>query len=181
MTVINLDEVASQTGFADILGISQQAVSKQVKKGTLSQGGTYGDWLHEYYDHLADQAAGRGGEGQMDVARATIEEKQTKTALNRLQYHEKLGRLVDIEEARSLLSDWASFTNRQLRQAFERFSLEVESQLDVEVPPELREKYAGAAIERIRGYVQKLGGHGDDGSGDVPGPEELPDQGVSGD
>lgn len=179
MTVIDLSQVATQTGFADLLGVSQQAISKQCKKGTLAKGGTYGDWLRQYYDHLADQAAGRGGDEQANVAQATVEEKQVKTALNRLEYHKELGRLVDIEEAKEFLGGWAAFANRQFMQAFERMVLAIESQHDIEISPELREKYAGSATERIRGYVSKLSPGAGDDSSDVPATEGAADEGVS--
>lgn len=171
----DLTQPASQTNFARLLGISQQAVSAQVGKGVLPTGGTYLDWLREYYSHLSSQAAGRGGDSQMDVARATIEEKVTKTALARLQYHEELKRLIDIEEARQLLADWASFANRQFSQAYERLVLDIESQHDIAVSPELREKHAGTATQRIRSYVEKLSRDRTTSSPDIPSAQALPD------
>lgn len=181
MPVIDLDEVASQTGFANLLGISQQAVSSQKQKGTLSENGTYGQWLQEYYQHLCDQAAGRGGENQVDVARATVEEKTVKTALGRIAYHEKLGTIIDREEAQALLADWAGFANKQFLQAFERLILDIQGQFDMTVPPELRQKHAGSAIERVRGYALKLGGDSGSGSGNASAAKDASDQGFSGD
>ena len=57
----NLDAVASQTGFAALLNVSQQTISKQYKKGVLHNGGTYREWLVQYTTHLREEAAGRGG------------------------------------------------------------------------------------------------------------------------
>ena len=176
-----LQAVASQTIFARLVGVSQQTISKQIEKGILSKEGTYRDWLLSYTDHLREQAAGRGGDNQLDIARATIEEKAVKTALGRITYHEKLGTLVDKEETQTFLSDWAGYSNKQFLQAFERLILDIQSQFDVTVPPELREKHAGSAIERVRGYALKLGEDSHSGSADVPTPESAAHSRVSGD
>ncbi|MCV6590779.1 MAG: hypothetical protein OIF57_17410 [Marinobacterium sp.] len=176
----SLNAKASQTGFAKLVGISQPAVNGRVQSGQLHKGGTYREWLLAYVDDLREKAAGRGGEEQASVAQATVEEKQVKTALNRLEYHKELGRLVDIEEAKEFLGGWAAFANRQFMQAFERMVLAIESEHGIEISPELREKYAGTATERIRGYVDKLSPGSGDGRGDVPAAEGATNEGVSG-
>lgn len=165
MAVIDLDAEATQTGFARLVGVSQQAISKQIEKGNLTAGGNNLQWLHEYCDQLRQQAAGRGGDDQMNVAQATVAEKTMKTALHRLEYGEKLGNLILKEEALELLSDWAGYAARQIRQSFERYTSDVESELDIAVPVELSEKYAGTAIERVRGFALKLGGDSSESGG----------------
>lgn len=158
MAVVDLDEKASQTGFAALIGTSQQTISKQIKKGHLSEGGTYGEWLHQYYEHLSTQAAGRGGEDQVDVARATYDEKVTKTALMRLDYQEKLENTIHKEEAYQLLADWVAAAARYFREAFERLDRDVSDLTGESLPDGLIEKHAGAAIERVRGHVLQLEG-----------------------
>ncbi len=166
MSVFNLNEKASQTGFANLVGVSQQAISNQIKKENLSEDGTYQEWLHQYCDQLRQQAAGRGGEDQVDVARATFEEKTVKTAIMRLEYHEKISTTVHEDEAHKFLADWAMFSAAQFRRAFERLREDLKSQFEVDLPTELIEKHAGSAIERVRGYALKLGAS----SGESGGP-----------
>lgn len=173
METLNLNAKASQTAFARLVGVSQQAISKQIEKGNLSEGATFGEWLTEYCDQLRDQAAGRGGEGQVDVAQATYEEKKTKTALMRLDYHEKLENTINKEEAYSFLADWSMYSLRQFRQSFERLRDDMNNQLEIELPPEMVEKHAGAAIERVRDYALKLGGSDGESGGAVQPAEET--------
>ncbi|SEQ48875.1 hypothetical protein SAMN03080615_01654 [Amphritea atlantica] len=172
MSVLKLDEKASQTGFANLVGVSQQAISSQVKKENLSENGTYQEWLHQYCDQLRQQAAGRGGEDQVDVAKATYEEKTVKTAIMRLEYNEKISTTIHEEEAYQFLSDWAIYSAGQFRRAFERLRDDLKSQFDIDLPKELSEKHAGTAIDRVRGYALKLGASSGESGGVADASEE---------
>lgn len=156
MVEIDLNDPANQTKFSALVGISQQAVSKQVEKGALPKDGTYSEWLLMYVEHLREQAAGRGGDTQADLTRARTEEAEVKAALGRLQVQEKLGRLVDIEEARELLTNWASFANREFRSAIDRLCLDIESVHGIAISSEVKDKNVSAAIGRVKNYSEKL-------------------------
>ena len=60
-----LDRQGRQEDFADLVGISQQAVSRLIHKGALEPGDAMGDWLLAYCERLRDQAVGRGAEEDM--------------------------------------------------------------------------------------------------------------------
>lgn len=173
MAVVDLEESANQTRFAKLVGSSQQAISKMVEKGVLRRGATTGEWLLQYSERLREIAGGRGGDSQADLTKAKTEEAEVKAALGRLQYHEKLGNIIDNEEARAFLTEWAGYANREFRQGIERLLLDVESQFNVSVPVELREKHAGAAIDRVKGYALKLGEDGGSGGGAVSAAEDV--------
>lgn len=175
MANFNLQEEANQTEFARLVGVSQQAISKLVDKGLLPRGSSNQEWLTLYIGNLREQAAGRGGSLHDERTRSQIKESETKTANLRLQYHEKLGSLVILEEARAFLMDWAAYANREFRQANERLVLDIKSMLDVDVPDELRDKHVGAAIERVKSYALKLASGGSDGSGGVPATKAVTD------
>ena len=175
MGLVDLSEAANQTRFAKMVGSSQQAISKMVEKGVLRRGATTGEWLLQYCERLREISAGRGGESQGDLTEAKIEEAIVKTALGRLQYHERLGNLIHKDEAHSLLSEWAAFASREFRQGAERLILDVHSQFDVELPLELREKHVGAAIERVRSFAFKLARDSEDGGGAVQAAEGAGD------
>jgi len=175
MAVVDLEEAANQTRFSKLVGSSQQAISKMVEKGVLRRGATSGEWLLQYCERLRDIAGGRGGDSQADLTKAKTEEAEVKAALGRLQYHEKLGNIIDKEEAQAFLSDWAGYANREYRQGIERLLLDIENQFDITVPLELREKHVGATIERVRGYALKLSDGGGDGNGAVSGTEDTAD------
>ncbi|MEH6825641.1 MAG: hypothetical protein V7629_17220 [Motiliproteus sp.] len=170
---LDLLEPAKQAVFARLVGVSQPAINKQIEKGVLIRGGSYQEWLNSYIEQLRSQAAGRGGDKQANLTQARIEESEVKTALGRIQYHEKLGSLVILEEARAFLMDWAAYANREFRQANERLVLDIKSMLDVDVPDELRDKHVGAAIERVKSYALKLASDGSDSSEGVPATEAV--------
>jgi phage terminase Nu1 subunit (DNA packaging protein) len=66
--VADLSAPVIQSHFGVLVGISQQAVSELVRRQVLSEGGTAGDWLRAYCEHLREVAAGRGGESSIELA-----------------------------------------------------------------------------------------------------------------
>jgi|GEM_PF-1337747 len=147
-----LEEKASQTGFAGLVGVSQQAISARCRSGELPVGGTYGEWLDIYLTRLRDEASGRGGDDEAELRKARTEDMQAAAALKRLQFNEKAGELVVKAEAHALLAGWATFSSREFAGAFDRFIADLESRFSIDVPDELREKHAASAIRRVRDY-----------------------------
>lgn len=151
-----LDKEATQTGFADLVGVSQQAISSRVKSGQLVMGETYWQWLLVYTEDLREHAAGRGGDEQAEFQRSRAQDMAATAALKRITYHEKIDTLVIKEEARGFLGDWARFANSEFNNAFDSFIRAIEEKAGEPVDPGLREKYAGAAIRRVRDFALKL-------------------------
>lgn len=60
----------TQQQFADLVGISQPAVSDHLAAGVLQAGQTMGQWHSAYVSHLREQAAGRGADGELAANRA---------------------------------------------------------------------------------------------------------------
>ena len=60
----DLSKKISQVKFADLVGITQPAVSGLVARGILTVGESGADWLLSYCGHLRDVAAGRSHEAQ---------------------------------------------------------------------------------------------------------------------
>jgi len=67
--MISLNEVATQSGFGRLVGISQPAVNEKVSDGLLPVNGTYQQWLNIYCERLREEAAGRSGEDQVCLTR----------------------------------------------------------------------------------------------------------------
>lgn len=99
---IELDQPATQAGFARLVGTSRQAINKHVEKGVLKEGVTYGEWLQVYCDRLRDEAAGRGGDQQSTLTAVRIEETQENIAEKRQRRLTASGELLDRETIR----DW---------------------------------------------------------------------------
>ncbi len=76
--MIDLNYHPTQTEFAVIVGISQPAVSGLLARGIIREGGTVGEWVEQYCDHLREQAAGRAASGDLDLAveRARLAKEQ---------------------------------------------------------------------------------------------------------
>lgn len=78
--MIDLTAQVTQSQFGALVGISQPAVSSLVSRGVLIEGACAGDWLHAYCEHLREIAAGRGGDGVIELAteRALLAREQRK-------------------------------------------------------------------------------------------------------
>lgn len=77
---IDLDTVATQEAFADLVDVTQPRVAQLVADGVLPRGGTLRQWLHAYCARLREQAAGRASDGPLDLSqeRAALAREQRK-------------------------------------------------------------------------------------------------------
>lgn len=68
----------TQTQFAELVGVSQQAISSLVGRGVLNSGDTGAVWLKHYCENLREQAAGRASMGDLDLVqeRARLAKEQ---------------------------------------------------------------------------------------------------------
>lgn len=73
-----MDKVITQTQFAELVGVTQQAISGLVLRGVLQAGDTGGQWLLSYCENLREQAAGRASLGDLDLVqeRARLAKEQ---------------------------------------------------------------------------------------------------------
>lgn len=154
--VFDLDAPAKQTVFAQLMACSQPSIAQHLDKGRLTRGGTYRQWLGEYAEHLRNEAAGRGGSLQEELAAAKIEESRIRSASTRLDYQMKINALVPSEFAAQNLRDWAAQANREYLAGIRDFAAEIQSIHKIEIDPELTTKHAGAIIRRIADHAGKL-------------------------
>lgn len=73
-----LDRTITQAQFAELVGVTQQAISALVGRGVLNAGDTAGQWLLHYCENLREQAAGRASMGDLDLVqeRARLAKEQ---------------------------------------------------------------------------------------------------------
>lgn len=102
MNLIDLSSEGTQQALADMLGIAQPTVSVMLAEGKLPADGTLGEWLHAYCHRLREQAAGRMGDGELDLvqeraalARVQREGQEIKNAVARREYA-PVGLLADV-------------------------------------------------------------------------------------
>jgi phage terminase Nu1 subunit (DNA packaging protein) len=66
--VIDMNKSHSQKVFAELIGVSEPAVSGMIERGVLSKGQSLGEWLLRYCAHIREQAAGRATNGELNLA-----------------------------------------------------------------------------------------------------------------
>jgi citrate lyase gamma subunit len=154
--ILDLEAPANQTRFARLVGASQPSISKHVEKGRLPREGSYKDWFIAYGEHLRDEAAGRGGSSTEELTAARIDETRVKTANGRLDYLEKIKKLIPREDCGVVLKDWASYANREFGNAFKTLVSDVQAKYDIDIDVELVDKIAGSTTERIKDHAGKL-------------------------
>lgn len=70
--MIDLDAPILQADFAQLVGISQPAVSDLLTRNILKAGDPARAWLLAYTKQLREQAAGRGADGELAANRAAL-------------------------------------------------------------------------------------------------------------
>jgi phage terminase Nu1 subunit (DNA packaging protein) len=92
---VDLSQPCTQLALAELVGVSQQAISALVTEGKLPSGGTLGQLLLAYCERLREQAAGRLGDEdnglsltgeRAALARAQREGIEIKNAVLRGEY-----------------------------------------------------------------------------------------------
>lgn len=92
----------TQGQFADLVGISQQAVSELISREILRRGDTGAGWLKSYCANLREQAAGRASDGELDLVqeRARLSKEQAdRVAMENMQTRKELAPVTMIESA----------------------------------------------------------------------------------
>jgi hypothetical protein len=100
--LIDLNSAAKQITFCELVGVSQSAIAQHVKKGRLKSGGTYGEWLLAYTEHIRNEASGRGGDHQASLTAVRIMEMHENIAEKRQRRLAAASDLLD----RSMVEAW---------------------------------------------------------------------------
>jgi phage terminase Nu1 subunit (DNA packaging protein) len=153
---VDLIAKATQSGFAELVGTSKQAVQKHAAKIGLKKGGTYADWLRIYCEHLRTEAAGRGGESMNDLTKQRILESEQKTLAMMLDNQEKLGALVSVEDVSTVFDEFSGSVPTAINSAAESILAAIESKYSIQLDDELVHGPIRAAADRVAGTARKL-------------------------
>lgn len=104
-----LDAPCTQEAFAQLVGISQPAVSELLTRGILVPGQPVREWLLRYTANLREQAAGRGGDGELAINRAA--ESRTRNELLQMRLAERRKELLPA----GLIEEVIAHVGRQIR------------------------------------------------------------------
>ncbi len=168
------DSKASQTGFAVMVGVSQQAISKLQAKGVLPENGTYGDWHIAYLDRLRSEASGREQDQRLSDVR--IRETEMSANLKELEYLKQLGKIIFVDDLSPLLTAFFSSVQFNVMAAQERIIEAIESKHSITVDDDDINKPLRAALESVasgsREFVARITPSADcdaaaDGSADL--------------
>ena len=163
-----LDQPATQSGFAELVGVSQQAISDKIEKAGLRAGGTYRQWLVSYCEHFRQLAAGRGAaDDQANAARAKTRESTANAQLKELLFQREVGNLVPVDELEPLLESWAVTARSEMTYAIDKLIAAIQSKHNIEVEQGLIDDTLGAAFTSIAGYPSNLAGITEPGGDEV--------------
>lgn len=96
---MNLDQRIAQKDFAELVGVSEAAVSGWLTDGVLQRGNTGRQWLQAYCARLREQAAGRDPSGELASERARVaRETADKIAMENAVRRRELAPVALIEE-----------------------------------------------------------------------------------
>jgi phage terminase Nu1 subunit (DNA packaging protein) len=102
MQAMMLSGYCTQQEFGNLVGISQPAVSDLITRSVLQPGHSTGQWLHWYCAHLREQAAGRGGDGELAANRA--EESRVRKELLEIKLAERRREVAPVEIIEQVLA-----------------------------------------------------------------------------
>ena len=95
----NIEEPVTQAQFGDLVDMSQQNVSALIGRGVLAPGGSLGDWLIAYCEHLRGMASDRESDSPLAVQRARLASEQAdRVAMANAVMRKKLAPVSLLEE-----------------------------------------------------------------------------------
>jgi hypothetical protein len=165
---MNLDDVAKQTEFAEMVGATQQAVGKHVNGGVLDRGASYRQWLISYCERLRNEASGRvasQARERRDMAQA--EESEINTEMKRRTLWKEEGLLLDLDSVREVLNEWSGIGKNEFIGAVDKIITAIESEHAITIDRETIKQDVDAALKCIGSYTFEPGELGAGSSGDL--------------
>ena len=140
LTSINLDSSLSQTDFAELIGVSKEAVSKRVRSGALTEGASCRTWLDEYLTLLREEASGRSHENKFDAKHWAAEERKQNALFKEQARLIQAGDLVTVESVAVPLENFAHSINKGLMQVGREQTIAIRSKYEIDLDAEVIEK-----------------------------------------
>jgi hypothetical protein len=124
-----LDDKAKQTEFAVLVGTSQPAIAKHLRFGTLSEGGTYREWLFNYCEKLRQEAAGRRDQkDQTSLDQVRIRDLLASAQIKEMSLFKDQKLVLDREQVRQAMDGWVVQSKSEFHSSIEKILAMVESQ-----------------------------------------------------
>lgn len=139
---MDLDAPIKQVDFAQLVGITQPAVSDLLTRGVLKPNDSLRTWLLAYTKQLREQAAGRGADGELAANRAAL------THTNNEMAQIKLKRLRGQFAAVNVIEQILAFVGKQIASALEPLPARIKMLVPQLTPDDV--KAIEAAITEVR-------------------------------
>ena len=152
-----LDAKATQSGFADLVGVSKQAIQKHAKKIGLRAGLSYREWLKVYCAHIREEAAGRGGDKHGELTLQRIEESRQKTLSMQLDNMKELKQLCMTEDVAVAFRKFGSKISSSFDNVGAKIIESIDSKYDITVDEQLVYEPLNAARDSIANTAKELG------------------------
>jgi len=162
---VDLDAKAVQSVFGELVGISQQAVSKQLDKGVLTAGESYRQWLVAYCSHLRELAAGRGGDDAESLMRARTADALASAELKQLQIQERAGQLVPVEDIEPAITAMVTAARTELLTLPQKVAAAYRGLYGNDHDPSIVEELVHESLSHLARGLPAIRG-GDDEAGD---------------
>ena len=138
MATAKAKEYLGQAAIAKRLDMSERNLRDILQNLNIDHKTTpVNDIVIAYIRDLREKAAGRGGDDQHNLTKQRAEESFVKTANARLDYNERLFKLVIAADAALVLTDWSSTANREYRSGLSKLLAEIQSVFKVDIPDDM--------------------------------------------
>lgn len=156
--MIDLLSKAKQSTFAELVGVTQQAISKHYRNGVLKHDGTYDEWVKSYCEHLRIEAAGR--DVAEDIKQATIREKNANAAKKELETDILSKRVVDRGEVFQELEPAVLHIKTTLMNSGEKIAAAIKATHGIEIDKHYIDDQHRNALSEIARYAPECAGTG---------------------
>jgi len=156
LSTVDLSATSTQTNFAALVGVSQQAIADRVKSGVLTRDGTVGEWLYLYCDQLRKEAAGRSGEAQGQLTFARIEESKENAAEKKQRRLVAAGQLLQLADVQHLLLELPTVVRTQMLQCAEKIQEGIETKYKLSLEETDVDEPIRAALRHIADRAAQL-------------------------
>lgn len=156
--MLDLDQSITQAEFADLVGTSQQAISKHFSSGVLGAEQTCRQWLLAYCERLREEAAGRV---QSDARERRDQAQALESTLNaQMKLRDMLkqdGLLFDRDSVMHMFIELANTSKNELARAVKEVVSGIESKHGITVEREVPDGAIATACRAIASNAEKFG------------------------
>lgn len=126
-----------------------------------------------YIRDIREKAAGRGGDEQFSLTQARARQAIADATLKELDYFERIGELVAVQDLEPRLAAWAVAIRAEVENAVARIIAHIESKHGIEIDQAAIDGFVCAALDAAAAHP--LDGDGDAAAGVEPAAEAEED------